>query len=75
MVEQKQAEETQVTEKPREMECKLQNMEEIHQETQCKLLNMEKKNKGLQVMFNEALPRNTQLQKEKEQQETTNAEL
>lgn len=61
MVEQKQAEETQVTEKPREM--------------QCKLLNMEKKNKGLQVMFNEALPRNTQLQKEKKQQETTNTEL
>lgn len=51
-----------------ELQSKLQ---EKDQEMQCKLRHMEKKTEGLQVMFNEALQRNAQLLKEKEQHKAT----
>lgn len=51
------------------MQCKLHNMEAIHQVLKCKLQVEEKKNEGLQVMLEESVRLNTQLLKDKEQQE------
>lgn len=44
-------------------------MEAIHQVLKCKLQVEEKKNEGLQVMLEESVRWNTQLLKDKEQQE------
>lgn len=65
-VKEMQEEKTQVEEKYREIQCKFKNMKATHQEMQSKLYDIEKKkNEGLQVMFDEALQRNTRAKRER----------
>lgn len=52
-----------------QMKSKLQDLEAIHQQIQCKLQVTEKNNGSLCVMFGKVLKRNTEVVKEKEQQE------
>lgn len=49
------------------MLCRLQTMEALHHQMLYKLHITEKNNEGLHVMFNEALRRNTEMLKDKEQ--------
>lgn len=57
------------------MLCRLQTMEALHHQMLYKLHITAKNNEGLHVMFNEALRRNTEMLKDKEQMEATRKEI